>query len=95
MTEFNYLSQKIVLDEEETVKLRSLNIPYVDVSIDKMSPADIVFNLQMLQKLTANQNAAIQAIEDNAVLKQRILELEADLVKYQKLYFAISRPPPS
>lgn len=93
--EFGYLSQKIILIEEEALKLQSLTVPYVDRAIDEMSPADIVYNLQMLQKLTQEKSMADQAIQDNAALKARILELEADLVKYQKLYFAISRPPPA
>jgi len=93
--EFTYFSKKIVLNAEESAKLLSLEVDYVDKEVDQMSPADIIHNLQMLQKRTIEKDLAAEAIQDNAALKARILELEADLVKYQKLYFAISRPPPA
>lgn len=89
---FQYLSQTISLTEEETSRLRAFNIPYVDKPINEMTYVDLVYNLQMLQKLTNEKNAADEAIADNAALKARILELESEVVKYQKLYFAISRP---
>lgn len=89
--EFQYLSQKIILNSEETAKLQALDVPYVDRAIEAMSLADVVYNLQMLHKLTQEKAAADQAIQDYATLKARVLELEQEVVTYQRLYFAIAR----
>lgn len=90
--EVDYFASKITLSEKDVQELQSLVVPYVDKHPVDLSPAELVYNSQMLYKLTTERAAADQAREDAATLKQRILELEADLVKYQKLYFAISRP---
>lgn len=96
MSAITYLSQRADLPSDQVEELQKLEstvgIKLVDKDVKEMSAAEIIFNLRMLQKYSSEADTAAQAIQDNATLKQRILELEADVVKYQKLYFAISRP---
>ena len=95
----NYLSQSGSLTEEQAIKLPAVtgNVP-IDKKLIEMEDWEIVYNMQVLTKVTEElkQIGDVSTLQsDNAAFKARILELEADLVKYQKLYFAISRPPPS
>lgn len=92
MEEFQYFSQTIALDAEETAKLRALTVPYVDQDVSKMSPADIIYNMQMLQKLSSEAAQVADSRDVIATLQQKVKDLELELSNLQKLYYAITRP---